>query len=177
LQQILAIKPKTYQYIDEKYRGTNVIYGFIAQQIQEVIPEAIDINKGYIPNIYTNTSYNSNIVYLNNITNLNLNLNDNINIKANELNEYYKIININYDKKYIELDKEIKLNEYINENTSNCFVYGTEVDDFHVLNKDYIFTLNICATQELHKIIQQQKTEIEELKTEISNIKSKYYFI
>ena len=28
------------------------------------------------------------------------------------------------------------------------FVYGTEIDDFHTLSKDYIYTLNVCATQE-----------------------------
>jgi hypothetical protein len=34
---------------------------------------------------------------------------------------------------------------------NKLFVFGTEVDDFNTLNKDYIFTLNVCATQELHR--------------------------
>ena len=29
-------------------------------------------------------------------------------------------------------------------------VYGYEVVDFNTLDKDYIFTLNVCATEELH---------------------------
>jgi hypothetical protein len=29
------------------------------------------------------------------------------------------------------------------------FVYGARVDDFHRLNKEYIFTLNVAATQKL----------------------------
>jgi hypothetical protein len=170
LQKILNIQPKTYEYIDQKNKGTNIVYGFIAQQVKEVIPEAIEIGTGYMPNIYLDGTYNSNIVYLNDITNLNLN--DNIKITANKQDEYYKINNINENEKYIELNKEIELNKNTNENSSNCFIYGTEVNDFHRLNKDYIFTLNVCATQELYRLIKQQKIEIEELKTEITNIKS-----
>ena len=46
---------------------------------------------------------------------------------------------------YITIDKEIA--------GSTCFVYGTEVNDFHTISKEYIFTLNFCATQELHRRI------------------------
>ena len=120
--------------------------------------------------IYIYSTFNSNIVYLDDLTNIRNN--DNINIKANEFNEYYKIININYDEKYIELDKEIKINEYTNENSSNCFVFGTEIDDFHTFNKDYIFTLNVCATQELHRLIQQQNIIIQEQNYKINDLQN-----
>ena len=40
---MLAIQPKTYKYIDEIGRGSSVVYGFIAQQINEVIPEAVEL--------------------------------------------------------------------------------------------------------------------------------------
>ena len=46
---------------------------------------------------------------------------------------------------YIIIDKEIE--------GAQCFVYGYEVDDFHTIDKSYIFTLNVCATQELHRKI------------------------
>ncbi len=39
LQMILAIEPKTYDYIDKVIGTNNKVYGFIAQQIREVIPE------------------------------------------------------------------------------------------------------------------------------------------
>jgi hypothetical protein len=48
---ILAIEPKTYKYIDKVERGNKKVYGFIAQQIREIIPEATTIQKSYIPNI------------------------------------------------------------------------------------------------------------------------------
>ena len=53
------------------------------------------------------------------------------------------------------------------------FVIGSKVDDFHTLNKDYIFTLNVCATQELYKLIQQQNIIIQDLQNRISILENK----
>ena len=41
LQQILAIEPKMYKYIDYLSKGNSTVYGFIAQQVKEVLPEII----------------------------------------------------------------------------------------------------------------------------------------
>ena len=48
------------------------------------------------------------------------------------------------------------------------FIYGSKVDDFHTLDKSYIYTLNVCATQELYKLIQQQNIIIQDLQNRIS---------
>ena len=50
--------------------------------------------------------------------------------------------------------------------------YGIEVDDFKTLDKTYIFTLNVCATQELYRIILQQQETINSLRNEMNQIKS-----
>jgi hypothetical protein len=52
LQKILLIQPKKYEYIDKVERGNDNVYGFIAQQIKEVIPEAVKLEKSLIPNIF-----------------------------------------------------------------------------------------------------------------------------
>ena len=61
---------------------------------------------------------------------------------------------------YITIDKEIEGNQ--------CFVYGCEVNDFHTISKEYIFTLNVCATQELHRKITIQEERILELERKIN---------
>jgi len=53
LDQIRAIKPKYYEYIDKKSRGSSSVIGFIAQEIKEVIPRAVAVTDGRIPNIYS----------------------------------------------------------------------------------------------------------------------------
>ena len=55
----------------------------------------------------------------------------------------YKIISI--------ADNNITINDKIK--GEKCFVYGSKVNDFKTLNKDYIYTLNVSATQELYKLI------------------------
>ena len=43
---------------------------------------------------------------------------------------------------------------------SDEFINGKIVDDFKILDRDYIYTLNVSATQQLHRIIMEQKNEI-----------------
>jgi hypothetical protein len=58
---------------------TKRVYGFIAQQIREVIPEAVSIQKSYIPNIMLLADYNDNIITLTSIpTNIIIKQNDKI---------------------------------------------------------------------------------------------------
>ena len=163
LRKILAIEPKTYKYIDTIKRGNNIVYGFIAQQIREIIPEAVSLEKEVIPNIFKICKCeNDEITLDNNIISSNLSINDKIDIYDNNNKKQYTIKNI--------LDNKIKINESIN--SSNCFVYGKEVNDFHTINKDYIFTLNVCATQELHRLIQGLQTIIQDQQNQINLIKS-----
>jgi hypothetical protein len=164
LQQILAIQPKTYKYIDYLSKNNSTVYGFIAQQVKEVIPHAVELVKGIIPNIYKRAICDSNIITLENDVSQDLNLNDNIKIYDEFGNDnMYNITEINSN--VIKIDKDI--------NTSNIFVFGKEVDDFHTLKKDYIFTLNVCATQELYKLIQNQNIIIENLQLQINELKNK----
>jgi len=43
-----------------------------------------------------------------------------------------------------------------------CLPDGEEIEDFNYFNKNYIFTLNVCATQELHRIITRQQVVIDD---------------
>jgi hypothetical protein len=164
LQQILAIEPKTYKYIDYLSKGNSNVYGFIAQQVKEVIPHVVELVKDIIPNIYKPAFCSSNIITLEDDVSQELNINDNIKIYDEFGNDYmYNITEINSN--IIKIDKDI--------NTSNIFIYGKEIEDFHTLKKDYIFTLNVCATQELYKLIQNQNIIIEDLKNRISILEQK----
>jgi hypothetical protein len=51
LYMLLLIQPTTSYYRDET-RNNGKVYGFIAQQVKEVIPDAISITKDIIANIY-----------------------------------------------------------------------------------------------------------------------------
>ena len=165
LQRLLKIEPKKYKYIDEINQGiNNYVFGFEAQQVKQHFPDAISLRKSIIPNIYETCEYTSNGIYFNNTSNIDLSSNTPIDvISLDGTRKVYKIEE--YSNNYIKLDKKI-------ENSSNVFIYGTEVSDFHTLNKDYLFTINFCATQELYRIIQRQQDQLDELKNLILRISS-----
>jgi hypothetical protein len=59
----------------------------------------------------------------------------------------------------------------------DCFVFGYCIDDLNALDKSYIYTLNVCATQELHRrmetqnvIIKSQDERIKELEIKIEKL-------
>jgi hypothetical protein len=161
LQKILQIQPKTYEYIDKVERNDGIVYGFIAQQIKEVIPEAVKIEKAVIPNILKVCNYNNDIITLPEEDINKLKVNDEIEIIINDDNNkrLCKIIEINDDY-------TIKINESLNiiteetETIKESLVYGSKVNDFHTLDKNYIYTLNVCATQELYKLIKDLQNRI-----------------
>ena len=139
LLKIMRIEPKTYNYIDTIQRTSSNVYGFIAQQIREVIPEAVELISKFIPNIYKLVTINKNKFILDDIKDLKngdilqiytLNSIDEVTIIQINLNE------ITIDKKYME---------------NQIFIYGSYVNDFHILDKSYLYTLNVCATQQIYK--------------------------
>jgi hypothetical protein len=167
LQSILSIEPKTYKYVDKLERGDKNVYGFIAQQIREVIPEAISIQTSYIPNIYLVADYNSNVITLpSQPTKVIVKVDDKIKCYDKDNKELLvEVIEVIDD-----LTFRIKDIEY---SDTKIFVYGTFVEDFHTLNKDYIFTLNVCATQELHRRIEAQNLLIKSQDDRIKDLETK----
>ena len=167
LQSILTIEPKTYKYVDKLQRGDKKVFGFIAQQIREVIPEAVSIQASYIPNIYLVADYIDCVITLSSKpTKVIIKMNDKIKCYDKDNKEILvEVIEVIDD-----LTFRIKEIEYTD---TKIFVYGTFVDDFHTLNKDYIFTLNVCATQELHRRIEAQSVLLKSQDDRIKDLESK----
>ena len=173
LQSILSIEPKTYKYIDKLEKGDKKVYGFIAQQIKDVIPEAVSIQASYIPNIYLVADYIEGVITLSSQpTKVVIKVNDKIKCYDKDNKEILvEVIEVIDD-----LTFRIKEIEYTD---TKIFVYGTFVDDFHTLDKTYIFTLNVCATQELHRrietqsvLLKSQDDRIRDLETKVATLMS-----
>ena len=163
LQKILLVQPKKYNYIEyEKNKNCDII-GFIAQQIDEVIPEAISKGTGIVPYIYNNCSvYNKRNIICS--IPLDVEIDTEVIITDTEKGSggRYKIKEKYND--YFVIDKDIDRDE--------VFVKGYEIKDLHHLDKNYIYTLNVCATQELYKLIMEQREEINNLKNRLSILES-----
>jgi hypothetical protein len=162
LEKILLIQPKKYNYI-EKERNKHDVIGFIAQQIGEVIPEAITKTEGIVPNIYKNCLVNNKReIYHTLPSDVEIDTEVIITDTEDGTGERYKIKEI-YDD-YFVIDKDIDRDE--------VFVKGYSINDLHNLDKNYIYTLNVCATQELYKLIMEQREEINNLNNRLSTLEN-----
>ena len=161
LNLILAIEPKTYEYIDKK-RGSDTVYGFIAQQVKEVIPRAIQIVSDILPNIYKVCECEGDIIYCSIPQDVSINTE----IKLRDIDDkevVHKILEIGED--YIRIDSVLEVN--------NVFVFGYNVDNFHRMSKEYIYTLNVCATQILSRKIEAQSVVIKSYEDRIKDLEMK----
>ena len=52
LQICMGLKPKKYKMIDARLHGNDYRYGFIAEELEEVLPSAVQSHEQLIPNIY-----------------------------------------------------------------------------------------------------------------------------
>ena len=66
-------------------------------------------------------------------------------------------------------------------NSSNVFVYGTEVEDLTTIDKSYLYTLNVCATQVLSRKIDTLEasnsamiSRIEQLESELNTLQDSF---
>ena len=165
LNKILLIQPTTYYYRDEtRNRNNGKVYGFIAQQIKEVIPDAVRTTSDIIANIYKVCLISNKRNVYHSIP-LDVPIDTEVRILENEGGEWtiYNIKEI-YDD-YFVVDKDIDANE--------AFVYGYNVNDLNGLDKSYIFTLNVCATQELHRRIEAQSLLIKSQDDRIKDLETK----
>jgi hypothetical protein len=160
LDKILLIQPKKYNYVEIEKSKDDII-GFIAQQIGEVIPEAITKTEGIPPNIYKYVSVkNKDEICYSLPSNVEIGTEVIITDTEEGTGDRYKIQEI-YDD-YFVIDKEIE--------GDVAFVKGYSIKDLHNLNKDYIFTLNVSATQELHRKIISQEERIRQLEEKVDRL-------
>ena len=164
LDKFRQLKPVEYYHIDKFECGTVKKYGFIAQDVIQIIPESISFDKDYIPNIYdAATVIDNSLIVLDTKT-------------TNEFTLSGETINIQlYDyknrSKTVTLDKIINSTSFtikeplLDSDLSNnkIFVFGQEVDDFHILSKETIFTLGTAALLEVDKELEKTKIVVNDI--------------
>ena len=145
---------KMYDFID----APKSQLGFIAQEIKtiDLLKPSIHEGPGFIPNIYRNVSCDQGRFELDVL----LKKDDIVRYKKNGKTHTSRIINAS--------NTTYQLEEPLSE---EVFLYGTEVQDFHSLEKDMIFTLSVSAIQQLDEIVTQQQKSIDQYKVSIDQYK------
>ncbi|MDC0201830.1 tail fiber domain-containing protein [Flavobacteriales bacterium] len=151
LSTIMSLQITDYKMKD-KTKGDKPYKKVIAQQVKEVYPQAISLTTEVVPDIYSVATIEGGYISLE--TDL-------------VVGDKVRLI---FEDEIILLDVvSADLNGFtVNSNKSGkVFVYGREVDDFHSVDYESISMLNVSATQELYKLILNQKEIIESLQKEV----------
>jgi len=163
LNKLLQLRPVKYRYIDitKNFDATKKVYGFIAEEVLNVFPEAVNNkNSELIPNIYLMGSAEGDILTI---------------AKELELNIEYTCYLSDKTEKIIVLedlgDGDYKINKTY-ETKTDIFVYGKIDDQFHILKKEYMHAVTISAVQELHRTITRQQNEITDLKERLAKLEA-----
>jgi uncharacterized coiled-coil protein SlyX len=135
----------------------------IAQQVEEVYPQIIRKQKGFIPNVYQQTAKmdRTDSGYL-----LTFSAPHHLSLKAARIRieaagavKPYTIVAIPSDHEVIIKSPALR--------ATHAFVYGEEVDDFRSVDYEGLTTLNISATQQLSKLVKEQAEAIALLKKQV----------
>jgi hypothetical protein len=165
LQAVRRLKPSMYKYVDTVSRTDKQVYGFIAQEVQEVLPYAVTQRTESIPDIYK-VGILSDGGMLKLPEDCNINIDDKLRILTKDGKESFGTVTSVMDSQTVLMD--IKIDDFDLTEPQEVFVYGREVNDFHVLQKEAIFTVGVSAIQELDRQQQLHKTKLQELQTEIA---------
>jgi hypothetical protein len=185
LNMLREIQPKKYKYKDYIDRGDKVVYGFIAQDISNIIPDSVTQAEDKLPNIYQLCDVsNGNVI---DFADTSFNVIDMIPDLSNILSlvgadgQYHDVsyTEIDTSSNSITLDKDIT--EWLGAEDgsgnmidgSNVFVYGQRVNDFNILKKDAIWTITTSAVQEIDRQQQLDKQEIADLKARLTVLENK----
>ena len=183
LELLRKIKPKTYGYVDKAANGEGHVYGFIAQEIKELIPDAVDVSEGDLPNIYKHATIDiqANSITIKDFDTSTLNQTDSIIYNdADDQRKTLKIksiinstqVEIEEDlEKLVETFKTSKMKEF--NFRGEIFIWGQRVDDFHHLKKSTIFTVATAALQEVDRQLQAEKNENEITRLKLANAESR----
>ena len=158
LNKLLALRPVKYRYIDitKNFDPEKSVYGFIAEEVKEVLPEAVnDKEKELIPNIYVMGSVENDILTIEKELEIDVEYTCYLETETIKIKVLQDLGNNNY-----QIDKTYEIK-------TNLFVYGKVDDNFHILKKEYFHALTISSVQELHKIIVEQKNKINDLESRL----------
>ncbi|TKC06798.1 tail fiber domain-containing protein [Pedobacter polaris] len=169
LEKLKQIEIVNYKMIDT-IADDKAYKKVIAQQVQKVYPIATNVSFGTLPNVFETASAitaQKDSLYTITITKTqNLKVGDQVELKCNPAKDVnVEVVVVN--KNSITVKSAIPLNKQ-----QVVFVYGTVAKDVLTVDYDAIAMLNVSATQELARIIEQQQKMILQLNKQNAEMKN-----
>ena len=165
LNIVKNIEPKKYKYVDVS-KGEKVEYGFVAQEVANVLPEAVETVSHPLPTVLEDVQINGDIITFNKIVNLDLGNH----ILINNLNDF----DYNGDPLMIKRkisDMKYQLDRPLTDKSGFC--YGRYVNDFTKLSKDKLMPVLWSGTQQLIRENNEMKNRLATLEQQVAALLAK----
>ena len=166
LATINRIQVTDFKYIDTVANGNHYKKGFIAQQVEDVFPEAVSRSTGYVPDVFfvaEDVTFNAVTAQLCFTTSqAKIQAGDKLKLYSGKEAFEVTVAAVNGNVCYV--------NNYTGK-TDQLFVYGHYISDFRQVDYDRIHTLAVSALQQLSKEVNDLKAQNAELKNMCSALK------
>jgi hypothetical protein len=170
LEQINKLEPKTYKFYDSE----ETHYGLVAQDAEQIIPEAVDSGgTKMIPSIGETCKL------INDGKTIVLDTKTTTDMVATKLefddisgNKQSVEIETFEGEKYIHLKSSIEEHAIKTSDGLTIYVHGHEVNDFRSINYNTIVAANVAATKALTRELNETRTELNETRTELNETRT-----
>ena len=171
LETLKKLKLTDYRYIDVVEKGKQRKKGVIAQEVEKVYPDAVRITSDFIPSVYAMAD---DAVYNATARELTVTLRKAHGFTVGDVVRIITADTGNLDKPVAAVlgDNTFVLSG-VEKAPSRVFVFGKKVNDFHVVDYDQLFSMNIGATQQLAAENQDLKARIAALEQAVAILRKK----
>jgi subtilisin-like proprotein convertase family protein len=163
-----------YNYTDAVAKGSTRVKGFLAQEVEQVMPEAVSRNRGVVPDIYrkaVSSQHNAEAATLTVAMNEphKLSIGDEVKLITDGEEKLVPVVAVGSDLQFTVGEWSAP--------APWVFVYGREVDDLRNLDYNKIFSAGISAIQELNREVDALKKtnsglqqDVQELRAQVQDI-------
>lgn len=169
LKVIRQLQVTDYRMKDSITSGPDLHKGLVAQEVEKVIPGAVNRSVNYIPDVYQPANKLSHDAVQQTLT---LNVAKPHHLKAGDW------VRIFADKEVLEIQltaipSATSITVAAKSPVKQAFVYGRRVNDFLAVDYDRIFTTGISAIQQLAAEMEQKEAKIAELEDRLKALEGK----
>ncbi|CAN5239391.1 hypothetical protein BH23VER1_BH23VER1_24280 [soil metagenome] len=159
LASLLAIEVTDYTLIDEVAHGSRQHKKVVAQQVESILPNAVTCSVGTIPDVFQMAALTGGWIELD----AGLELGERVRLIGGKQSGVHEVLEL----------REGAFCTSFESDADEVFVYGREVDDFRSVDYEAIAMLNVSATQELHRIIQQKQLRIADMESRLAALEER----
>ncbi len=160
LGTLMKVKVTDYTKIDDLAKTPRAHKKVIAQELEEIYPQAVSKLPGTIPDIFATFTAKAGFITLKQPLKAVLKAGDVLKVFPENAEPEKSEISVTV----ASVKKEgFQLTENLD---GNLFIYGHKVDDLRTVDYEAIAMLNVSATQELNRTIAAQAAELKQLRDE-----------